>query len=158
MVHDGGNKKRRWVILLDQPKQRRKKPSNGNIFVAYFLTICSLPIFFLNHWIFLCQALEAPREPRRPKTHWDHVLEEMVWLSKVSIYLFQSQHLKCLIRTYFNLHDFACYTFCFAGLRVREEVEISSGKESCFKSQQRHVRSGYKRWKEDKGSDFSSIN
>ncbi|KAL5545473.1 hypothetical protein UlMin_005160 [Ulmus minor] len=28
------------------------------------------------------KALEAPREPRRSKTHWDHVLEEMVWLSK----------------------------------------------------------------------------
>ncbi|KAA8518825.1 hypothetical protein F0562_016401 [Nyssa sinensis] len=28
------------------------------------------------------KALEAPKEPRRPKTHWDHVLEEMVWLSK----------------------------------------------------------------------------
>ncbi|KAI9122384.1 hypothetical protein K1719_007073 [Acacia pycnantha] len=28
------------------------------------------------------KALEAPREPRRPKTHWDHVIEEMVWLSK----------------------------------------------------------------------------
>lgn len=28
------------------------------------------------------RALEAPREPRRPKTHWDHVLEEMIWLSK----------------------------------------------------------------------------
>ena len=28
------------------------------------------------------KALEAPREPRRPKTHWDHVLDEMVWLSK----------------------------------------------------------------------------
>ncbi|KAJ6711400.1 TESTIS-SPECIFIC PROTEIN PBS13 T-COMPLEX 11 [Salix purpurea] len=28
------------------------------------------------------KALEAPREPRRPKTQWDHVLEEMVWLSK----------------------------------------------------------------------------
>lgn len=28
------------------------------------------------------QVLEAPREPPRPKTHWDHVLEEMVWLSK----------------------------------------------------------------------------
>ncbi|XP_011046132.1 PREDICTED: protein PHOTOPERIOD-INDEPENDENT EARLY FLOWERING 1-like isoform X3 [Populus euphratica] len=28
------------------------------------------------------KALEAPREPRRPKAHWDHVLEEMVWLSK----------------------------------------------------------------------------
>lgn len=28
------------------------------------------------------KALEAPREPRRPKTHWDHVLEEMIWLSK----------------------------------------------------------------------------
>ncbi|KAK6289543.1 hypothetical protein POUND7_001084 [Theobroma cacao] len=28
------------------------------------------------------KALEAPREPQRPKTHWDHVLEEMVWLSK----------------------------------------------------------------------------
>lgn len=33
---------------------------------------------------FLSQALEAPKEPRRPKTHWDHVLEEMVWLSKVT--------------------------------------------------------------------------
>ncbi|XP_058771334.1 protein PHOTOPERIOD-INDEPENDENT EARLY FLOWERING 1 isoform X2 [Vicia villosa] len=28
------------------------------------------------------KALEAPKDPRRPKTHWDHVLEEMVWLSK----------------------------------------------------------------------------
>ncbi|XP_042513855.1 protein PHOTOPERIOD-INDEPENDENT EARLY FLOWERING 1 isoform X3 [Macadamia integrifolia] len=28
------------------------------------------------------KALEAPREPHRRKTHWDHVLEEMVWLSK----------------------------------------------------------------------------
>lgn len=28
------------------------------------------------------KALEAPREPHRPKAHWDHVLEEMVWLSK----------------------------------------------------------------------------
>lgn len=28
------------------------------------------------------KGLEAPKEPRRPKTHWDHVLEEMVWLSK----------------------------------------------------------------------------
>ncbi|GFY99811.1 SNF2 domain-containing protein [Actinidia rufa] len=28
------------------------------------------------------KALEASKEPRRPKTHWDHVLEEMVWLSK----------------------------------------------------------------------------
>lgn len=28
------------------------------------------------------KALEAPKEPSRPKTHWDHVIEEMVWLSK----------------------------------------------------------------------------
>lgn len=28
------------------------------------------------------KALEAPREPRRPKVHWDHVLAEMLWLSK----------------------------------------------------------------------------
>ncbi|GAB4843785.1 Pharynx and intestine in excess protein 1 [Ancistrocladus abbreviatus] len=28
------------------------------------------------------KALEAPREPHRPKTHWDHVLAEMIWLSK----------------------------------------------------------------------------
>ncbi|XP_058207569.1 protein PHOTOPERIOD-INDEPENDENT EARLY FLOWERING 1 isoform X1 [Rhododendron vialii] len=28
------------------------------------------------------KVLEPPKEPRRPKTHWDHVLEEMVWLSK----------------------------------------------------------------------------
>ncbi|KAL3533921.1 hypothetical protein ACH5RR_007442 [Cinchona calisaya] len=28
------------------------------------------------------KALEAPKEPQRPKTHWDHVLGEMVWLSK----------------------------------------------------------------------------
>ncbi|VFQ59291.1 unnamed protein product [Cuscuta campestris] len=28
------------------------------------------------------KALEPPKEPPRPKTHWDHVLEEMVWLSK----------------------------------------------------------------------------
>ncbi|CAN4095126.1 unnamed protein product [Withania somnifera] len=28
------------------------------------------------------KGLEAPKEPQRPKTHWDHVLAEMVWLSK----------------------------------------------------------------------------
>uniref|UniRef100_A0A0D9VJP4 DNA helicase n=1 Tax=Leersia perrieri TaxID=77586 RepID=A0A0D9VJP4_9ORYZ len=28
------------------------------------------------------KALEAPREPRRPKTHWDHLLGEMTWLAK----------------------------------------------------------------------------
>ncbi|AQK73672.1 Protein PHOTOPERIOD-INDEPENDENT EARLY FLOWERING 1, partial [Zea mays] len=28
------------------------------------------------------KALEAPREPRRPKVHWDHVLAEMLWLAK----------------------------------------------------------------------------
>lgn len=28
------------------------------------------------------KGLEPPKEPRRPKTHWDHVLEEMAWLSK----------------------------------------------------------------------------
>ncbi|XWS42985.1 hypothetical protein CRYUN_Cryun16bG0061300 [Craigia yunnanensis] len=28
------------------------------------------------------KAFEATKEPQRPKTHWDHVLEEMVWLSK----------------------------------------------------------------------------
>ncbi|KQK08524.1 protein PHOTOPERIOD-INDEPENDENT EARLY FLOWERING 1 isoform X1 [Brachypodium distachyon] len=28
------------------------------------------------------KALEAPREPRKPKAHWDHVLGEMVWLAK----------------------------------------------------------------------------
>ncbi|KAG8059822.1 hypothetical protein GUJ93_ZPchr0002g26685 [Zizania palustris] len=28
------------------------------------------------------KALEAPREPRRPKTHWDHLLAEMTWLAK----------------------------------------------------------------------------
>lgn len=28
------------------------------------------------------KTLEAPKEPRRPKTHWDHVIEEMIWLSK----------------------------------------------------------------------------
>ncbi|PKA63188.1 DNA helicase INO80 [Apostasia shenzhenica] len=28
------------------------------------------------------QAIEAPKEPPRPKAHWDHVLKEMVWLSK----------------------------------------------------------------------------
>lgn len=28
------------------------------------------------------KALEKEKEPRRPKTHWDHVLEEMLWLSK----------------------------------------------------------------------------
>ncbi|WCJ28793.1 SNF2 domain-containing protein / helicase domain-containing protein [Euphorbia peplus] len=28
------------------------------------------------------KALEAHKGPRRPKTHWDHVLEEMAWLSK----------------------------------------------------------------------------
>ncbi|MQL86426.1 hypothetical protein Taro_018949 [Colocasia esculenta] len=27
-------------------------------------------------------ALEASKEPPRPKTHWDYVLEEMIWLSK----------------------------------------------------------------------------
>ncbi|TVT99739.1 hypothetical protein EJB05_54878 [Eragrostis curvula] len=28
------------------------------------------------------KALEAPKEPPRPKVHWDYVLEEMLWLSK----------------------------------------------------------------------------
>nr|XP_011460706.1 PREDICTED: protein PHOTOPERIOD-INDEPENDENT EARLY FLOWERING 1 isoform X2 [Fragaria vesca subsp. vesca] len=28
------------------------------------------------------KALEVANEPRRPKAHWDHVLEEMIWLSK----------------------------------------------------------------------------
>ncbi|CAH8359897.1 unnamed protein product [Eruca vesicaria subsp. sativa] len=28
------------------------------------------------------KTLEAPKEPRRAKSHWDHVLEEMIWLSK----------------------------------------------------------------------------
>ncbi|KAL9265328.1 PHOTOPERIOD-INDEPENDENT EARLY FLOWERING 1-like protein [Drosera capensis] len=28
------------------------------------------------------KAFEAPREPRHPKTHWDNVIEEMIWLSK----------------------------------------------------------------------------
>ncbi|KAL6011466.1 Pharynx and intestine in excess protein 1 [Asimina triloba] len=28
------------------------------------------------------KTLDAPRGPLRPKTHWDHVLEEMIWLSK----------------------------------------------------------------------------
>ncbi|KAJ0628242.1 putative DNA helicase chromatin remodeling SNF2 family [Helianthus annuus] len=28
------------------------------------------------------KALEAPKEPQRPRTHWDHLIEEMVWLSK----------------------------------------------------------------------------
>ncbi|MFS7990000.1 putative DNA helicase chromatin remodeler HSA family [Helianthus anomalus] len=28
------------------------------------------------------KALEPPKEPQRPKTHWDHLIEEMVWLSK----------------------------------------------------------------------------
>ncbi|KAM3320528.1 protein PHOTOPERIOD-INDEPENDENT EARLY FLOWERING 1 isoform X1 [Capsicum chacoense] len=28
------------------------------------------------------KGLEASKVPQRPKTHWDHVLEEMVWLSK----------------------------------------------------------------------------
>nr|GEV50192.1 protein photoperiod-independent early flowering 1 isoform X1 [Tanacetum cinerariifolium] len=28
------------------------------------------------------KAHESPKEPQRPKTHWDHLLEEMVWLSK----------------------------------------------------------------------------
>ncbi|KAL6911860.1 hypothetical protein ACP4OV_000665 [Aristida adscensionis] len=28
------------------------------------------------------KALEAPREPQRPKAHWDHVLAEMHWLAK----------------------------------------------------------------------------
>ncbi|KAL0294869.1 UNVERIFIED_CONTAM: protein PHOTOPERIOD-INDEPENDENT EARLY FLOWERING 1, partial [Sesamum radiatum] len=28
------------------------------------------------------KAVKAPKETRRPKTHWDHVLEEMAWLSK----------------------------------------------------------------------------
>ncbi|XP_050371450.1 protein PHOTOPERIOD-INDEPENDENT EARLY FLOWERING 1 isoform X2 [Argentina anserina] len=28
------------------------------------------------------KALEVANEPKRPKAHWDHVLEEMIWLSK----------------------------------------------------------------------------
>lgn len=34
-------------------------------------------------------------------------------------------------------------------------MEISSGEESCFKSQQGHARSGYKGRKEIEGSVFS---
>lgn len=33
-------------------------------------------------------------------------------------------------------------------------MEIGSGKEGCFKSQQGHVGSGYKGRKENEGSDF----
>ncbi|KAL8204879.1 hypothetical protein R6Q57_010502 [Mikania cordata] len=28
------------------------------------------------------KVLEPPKEPQRPRTHWDHLIEEMVWLSK----------------------------------------------------------------------------
>ncbi|CAI9765682.1 unnamed protein product [Fraxinus pennsylvanica] len=28
------------------------------------------------------KALETPKEPQRPRAHWNHVLEEMAWLSK----------------------------------------------------------------------------
>ncbi|KAK9096056.1 hypothetical protein Sjap_021553 [Stephania japonica] len=28
------------------------------------------------------KAVEVSKEPCRPKAHWDHVLEEMIWLSK----------------------------------------------------------------------------
>lgn len=52
--------------------------------IAYFAKNIFLFHFLSKFDFLLCQALEAPREPRRPKTHWDHVLEEMVWLSKVS--------------------------------------------------------------------------
>lgn len=34
-------------------------------------------------------------------------------------------------------------------------MEIGSGKEGCFKSQQGYARSGYKGRKENEGSDFS---
>lgn len=37
-------------------------------------------------------------------------------------------------------------------------MEIGSGKEGCFKSQQGDARSGYKGRKENEGSDFSSLN
>jgi len=48
-------------------------------------SILSLPFDFdyiTGTVISLVQALEPPREPRRPKVHWDHVLAEMVWLAK----------------------------------------------------------------------------
>ncbi|KAJ0793764.1 putative DNA helicase chromatin remodeler HSA family [Helianthus annuus] len=32
--------------------------------------------------IVIRSALEPPKEPQRPRTHWDHLIEEMVWLSK----------------------------------------------------------------------------
>lgn len=139
-------------------KEEERNHQMGTFYCFIFCQYTLLPIFFLNYWILLCQAVEASREPRRPKTHWDHVLEEMAWLSKVpTCFNFNIWNDFCIV--YFSLYDFACYTFCFAGLWVREEMEISSGKESCFKSQQRrHVRSSYKGWKEDEGSDFSSIN
>jgi len=51
--------------------------------ISIFCFDFCFPIIDTNYSSWLSQALEAPKEPRRPKTHWDHVLEEMVWLSKV---------------------------------------------------------------------------
>ncbi|KAL0297825.1 UNVERIFIED_CONTAM: protein PHOTOPERIOD-INDEPENDENT EARLY FLOWERING 1 [Sesamum calycinum] len=35
----------------------------------------------LEEMAWLSKAVEAPKEPQHPKTNWDHVLEEMAWLS-----------------------------------------------------------------------------
>ncbi|KAE9454264.1 hypothetical protein C3L33_13830, partial [Rhododendron williamsianum] len=42
-----------------------------------------IPSYGFTFCFMLIMALEAPKEPRRPKTNWDHVLEEKVWLSKL---------------------------------------------------------------------------
>ncbi|XP_048425639.1 uncharacterized protein LOC103952068 isoform X5 [Pyrus x bretschneideri] len=68
------------------------------------------------------KALEAAIEPHLPKAHWDHVLEEMIWLSKL-----------------------------LAEFQVREKMGISLGEEGCFKIEQGHARSGYKGRKEIEG-------
>ncbi|XWS65228.1 hypothetical protein CRYUN_Cryun05aG0074300 [Craigia yunnanensis] len=50
------------------------------VMILYYVCGRNLQIY-ASSWLDY-PALEAPREPQRPKTHWDHVFEEMVWLSK----------------------------------------------------------------------------
>jgi hypothetical protein len=66
------------------------------------MSVKSLHFLFCSDYvtlncILLVQALEAPREPRRPKVHWDHVLAEMMWLSKVALLLYYNRLIAILL-------------------------------------------------------------
>ncbi|WVZ74132.1 hypothetical protein U9M48_022354 [Paspalum notatum var. saurae] len=66
-------------VLRHLPVPRAAAPPDG---ACQWGSVCCLPSRGSQIPPRRLQALEAPREPRRPKVHWDHVLAEMVWLSK----------------------------------------------------------------------------